>query len=580
MTSRLVTLMAAAVATVSVVLAVTRGASPSSTSTGSSLPRSSLSPRLASYLGVYEKGPPSTFQPVTDFAAAAGRHPNLVGYYGGWGEAFKRSFAETVRRHGAVTILQMDPTYASIPAIVAGSYDRYLRSFADSVRGFGHPVIIGFGHEMNADWYSWGYGHVPSRTFVAAWRHIVSLFRGQGADKVTWLWTINQDLPGTGPIASWWPGAHYVTWVGIDGYYYRPSSTFATVFGQTIAQVRAFTSKPLLLSETAVGPQAGQAVENPGTVRRDAAVPGPRAGVVRHRPAPRDLPSGLAYRGQPARHRGVPAGRVLAGPGPPVTCGRPRKVSVVLPGGNSNRQTCLILRQRNTTLSYAVPGLVVSVRACVDPARCTRAAGGGRDIPLVAPERRQVRLWITARQAEICSRRSLRGDPRRRREARARPQPGPRKSSALPGTHVERRLATDGSPVREPGLVCRCWRYWWYRRCCRCDWSVLIRRSWTRRHTCGPGISSGRTGCTERRYRRSPRISPGPRSCIRPWGRSRTASGGLAGARLLSLAFMLSTTVLLWERDEQAVRASGRVLRRGAVRSGGPVAAPGGVCRL
>ena len=118
----------------------------------------------------------STYQPVTEFAGAvAGTHPNLVGYYGGWGEPFKRSFAETVRRHGAVTILQMDPTYASVPAIAAGSYDGYLRSFAGQRRSFGHPVVIGFGHEMNADWYSWGYGHVPARAFVAAWRHIVTL---------------------------------------------------------------------------------------------------------------------------------------------------------------------------------------------------------------------------------------------------------------------------------------------------------------------------------------------------------------------------------------------------------------------
>jgi beta-mannanase len=155
----------------------------------------------------------------------------------------------------------MDPTYASIPAIARGSYDDYLRAFADSVRDFGHPVVIGFGHEMNADWYSWGYGHVPALTFVAAWRHIVSLFRGQGANNVTWLWTINQDLSTTGPIASWWPGAQYVTWVGVDGYYYRPSSTFATVFGETIAHVRAFTRKPVLLSEAGVGPQAGQSTK-------------------------------------------------------------------------------------------------------------------------------------------------------------------------------------------------------------------------------------------------------------------------------------------------------------------------------
>lgn len=44
----------------------------------------------------------------------------------------------------------------------------------------------------------------------------MSLFRGQGAENVTWLWTLQADGPGTGPIASWWPGGGYVTWVGIE----------------------------------------------------------------------------------------------------------------------------------------------------------------------------------------------------------------------------------------------------------------------------------------------------------------------------------------------------------------------------
>jgi hypothetical protein len=220
--------------------------------------RASLPHSPSSYLGVYEAGSPPAYDPIADFAKAAGRQPNLVGYFSGWAEPFDASFVETIRRHGAATIVQIDPTYAAVSAIAAGDYDAYLRSYADSVRDFGHAVVIGFGHEMNAPWYSWGYGHVPAATFVKAWRHIVMLFRGQGADNVTWLWTINADSPGTGPVRSWWPGPAYVTWVGIDGYYYRPSDTFATVFGRTIDQVRAFADKPVLLSETAVGPDAGQ----------------------------------------------------------------------------------------------------------------------------------------------------------------------------------------------------------------------------------------------------------------------------------------------------------------------------------
>ena len=96
---------------------------------------------------------------------------------------------------------------------------------------------------MNGYWYHWGYQHTSPAVFVAAWRHIVTLFRQQGADDVTWLWTTNIiDAKGGIPDpAPWWPGEQYVTWIGIDGYYYRPSWTFASLFGPTIKAVRALT---------------------------------------------------------------------------------------------------------------------------------------------------------------------------------------------------------------------------------------------------------------------------------------------------------------------------------------------------
>ena len=136
----------------------------------------SLPTSPASYLGVYETGPPDTYQPVAEFVGAVGKQPNLVGYYSGWREPFQTPFAETVHAQGAVTIVQMDPTDASIKKIAAGGYDGYLHSYADSVRRFGQPVVIGFGHEMNAPWYSWGYGHdrsVDLRGRLAAHRDAV-----------------------------------------------------------------------------------------------------------------------------------------------------------------------------------------------------------------------------------------------------------------------------------------------------------------------------------------------------------------------------------------------------------------------
>ena len=183
-------LVAVVIAAAAVAFAVSRVGSPASRRAAAA---ASLPTRPASYLGVYEPGAPGAYQPVAGFAKAAGRQPDIVGYFSGWTQPFARSFAERARGHGAVTIVQIDPTYASVPGIATGVYDGYLRSYADSVRDFGHPVIIGFGHEMNASWYPWGYGRVPPATFVAAWRHVVTLFRGQGADNVTWLWTLQAD---------------------------------------------------------------------------------------------------------------------------------------------------------------------------------------------------------------------------------------------------------------------------------------------------------------------------------------------------------------------------------------------------
>jgi mannan endo-1,4-beta-mannosidase len=220
-------------------------------------PPSPLPHSSTGYLGVFKPGAPPNYAPIENFARTIAK-PNLVGYYSGWAEKFPSSFAQKLHSHHQIPYVQIDPTYATVSQIAAGTYDAYLQTYADSVRDFGHAVVIGFGHEMNASWYSWGYEHkdVPPATFVAAWRHIVTLFRADGADNVTWLWTINVDTPNkTGPIAEWWPGKAYVTWVGIDGYYTSPKDTFSSVFGRTIDQVRRITNFPILLSETAVSPK-------------------------------------------------------------------------------------------------------------------------------------------------------------------------------------------------------------------------------------------------------------------------------------------------------------------------------------
>jgi len=233
-----------------------RGADPPA----ASLTRGPLPTSPESYIGIYREGVPSSYDAVTKFTAATGVSPDVITYYSGWFEPFQAGFAASVARHGAVPLVQINPTGIRLGLIASGWYDGYLTTFANAVRSYGRPVIVGFAHEMNGNWYSWGNRHTSPAVFVAAWRHIVTLFRGRGVRNVTWMWTVNvirknHGIPSPGP---WWPGSSYVNWVGMDGYYYDPSWTFASLFGPTIAAVREFSRAPILIAETAAAPAAAQ----------------------------------------------------------------------------------------------------------------------------------------------------------------------------------------------------------------------------------------------------------------------------------------------------------------------------------
>jgi mannan endo-1,4-beta-mannosidase len=223
-----------------------------------------LPARPASYLGAFAKGVPESYVPMETFARDTGEHPNLALYYSGWYESFRPAFAVQAKQHGAVPFIQIDPAGIDFRAIVGGAYDTYLETFATDVASYGattgQGVIIGFGHEMNGSWFPWGYRHVTPGLFVAAWRHIVDVFRQQGAYDVTWLWTVNIIDKGNGipSPTRWWPGSSYVTWIGIDGYFLKPSWKFASLFGPTIKDLRALTFDPILVAETGASPAAGQ----------------------------------------------------------------------------------------------------------------------------------------------------------------------------------------------------------------------------------------------------------------------------------------------------------------------------------
>lgn len=197
------------------------------------------------------------------FVAAVGVKPVILEHYIHVGDSFTWDWAGS-----AIPLIQIEPYRISVAAVAHGQEDDWLRSYAHSVAAYRKAIILGFAPEMNGDWYAWGYNHVAPATYIAAWRHVVSVFRAQGARNVTWLWTVNiselssnSSTPRVSSIGQWWPGGNWVTWVGIDGYYYTQSQSFSTLFGHTLREIDGLTSQPVLVSETSAAPTADQAAK-------------------------------------------------------------------------------------------------------------------------------------------------------------------------------------------------------------------------------------------------------------------------------------------------------------------------------
>jgi mannan endo-1,4-beta-mannosidase len=201
------------------------------------------------------------FPSVTElgpFMTETDTHPQIVEDYVAFGAPFPTAQVEQIAKTGALPLLELGPKHELLANIAHGGYDRYLSVWTKALLATGVKIGIDFGHEPNGSWYPWGCHHQTAAEYVHAWRHIHMLI---GTYHVTWVWAVNQTIPGTCAISQFWPGKRYVNWVGIDGYLRYPQSTFAAVFDPTIHQLQQLTNRPILIAEAgAVGGPAQPAL--------------------------------------------------------------------------------------------------------------------------------------------------------------------------------------------------------------------------------------------------------------------------------------------------------------------------------
>jgi beta-mannanase len=116
---------------------------------------------------------------------------------------------------------------------------------------------------MNLPRSPWGTdynGNTPA-LFIAAWRHVVTLFRREKATNVRWAWSPNVDCLGNCPFGAYYPGTAWVDDVALDGYKFAGAHgvhrvSFANLFRQSYEAITALSDRPVMIAETAA-PEVG-----------------------------------------------------------------------------------------------------------------------------------------------------------------------------------------------------------------------------------------------------------------------------------------------------------------------------------
>ena len=193
---------------------------------------------------------------------AMGITANVVSLYYSIGQAVDMNTVESLCARHMLPILEFDSDAIPVSQITAGAADPYLKNLAQQIASMHEPVGVDFDHEFNGKWYHWGYRYIAPAEFVAAWRHVVTIFRQNGASNAIWVWNPNVTMEApstTGDLQPWYPGNAYVNWVGLDGYYFSAGQTYANIFDHTIDQVRALTNDPIIIMETGASTVSGRA---------------------------------------------------------------------------------------------------------------------------------------------------------------------------------------------------------------------------------------------------------------------------------------------------------------------------------
>lgn len=218
----------------------------------------------ARHFGVYLTGAPWSHEIGRErLELELGRSFDMVLWFTSFEDPFEPLPVERILAAGQLPIVTWQAHEVPLASIAAGEQDAYLRGWAQSIRTLDGDVYLRPLPEMNGDWVPW---NGEPEVFKQAWRHMVELFRAEGADNVKWVWCPNiTDWPRTemNRFENYYPGTAYVDVLALDGFNWgtaRPQHvwrSFDEVFAEPYERITKLGAQPLWLTEVASAEQGG-----------------------------------------------------------------------------------------------------------------------------------------------------------------------------------------------------------------------------------------------------------------------------------------------------------------------------------
>jgi hypothetical protein len=185
---------------------------------------------------------------ITGFEHAIGRRSDIVQNYYPWTEPFPSDLEPATLAAGGTPLISWNGTDTS--AVTSGGEDAMITERARAVAALHQPVFLRWFWEMDNNKKRDMAG--SPEAYIAAWKHIRTIFREQGATNAAFVWCPTSIGFSTGRAQPYYPGDDQVDWVCADGYSLAPGTrSFAQVFDSFYSWA-APHRKPIILAEFGV----------------------------------------------------------------------------------------------------------------------------------------------------------------------------------------------------------------------------------------------------------------------------------------------------------------------------------------